>query len=428
MHTPLETAIENKHPPYEKCEAVREAERCLYCYDPPCVKACPTNIDIPTFIKKIGTDNVASAAKTILDANILGHSCAKVCPVEVLCAGACVYNHLHEPPIEIGRLQHYATSWAQQHLTAPQILRPKKLSGSAKVALIGAGPASIATAAMLACEAIKPTIFEKKTRAGGLNTYGVAPYKLKVSEAQQEIIWLASLGIDIRLGIEVGAHDIEGKMISFTSLQRNFDAVFIGVGLGEDNMLPIKGIDGPQVIGASDLIARIKTEPNLDLTAIKRAHIIGGGNTAMDIAHELKLLGVPEVTVLYRKSLDDMSAYAHELASVQKAGVFVRPHEQVREIIRKSDRLLGFITDRSNDLTLSDLVVMAIGQKSAAHHFMLPSIPFDTQGRIIVDPLTHRLVGQKIWAAGDCVNGGKEVVYAVAEAKLAVADMLTVLT
>ena len=429
MKETLESRIVPKYPPFSKAEAIREANRCLYCYDPPCVKACPTSIDVPTFIKKIATDNVLSSAKTILSANILGLSCAKICPVEVLCAGACVYHDLHDTPIAIGRLQDYATSHAIANSTPEDILGPKKKATHKKVALVGGGPSSLAVAALLAHASITPTIYEKKSAPGGLNTYGIAPYKLKYADAQQEIDWLSSLGIGFHLGIEVSTEDVPGKTVSWSTLMKSYHGIFIGVGLGQDNFLSIDNIAGPGVMGAVDAIAKIKTDPSFDISRIKRAHIIGGGNTAMDIAHELKLLGVDEVVVLYRKSINDMSAYVHEINGAQKAGVHVQENVELRTIKRDGrGYVVGFTTTLSDDVIKSDLIIFAIGQQSTKEHFSPPDLPFDKRGRIIVDPLTHRVEGKAIWAAGDAVNGGKEVVNAVAEAKLAAADMIRVLS
>ncbi len=418
----LESEFAPKHSPYSQAEAVREADRCFYCYDPPCTKACPTSIDIPTFIKKIATNNVISSAKTILDANILGSSCAKSCPVEVLCAGACVYNALHEPPIAIGRLQDYATTFAMTHSTASQIMGPKKSATNKKVALIGGGPASLAAAALLAQAGIAPTIYEKNKNAGGLNAYGVAPYKLKHHEAQHEVDWLTELGIEFRLGVEVGT------TVSWHTLLDDYDGIFIGAGLGADNFLPLENLSGPGVMGACDVVAKIKSDPHFSVSHIKKAHVIGGGNTAVDIAHELKKLGVPQVWMLYRKGIKEMSAYEHEVHFMQQAGVHIQENVELRTIKRDADgNLVGFTTTVSEAITNSDLIVMAIGQAKTRDHFAMPNVPFNVRGRIIVDPLTHRVKDKMIWAAGDAVNGGKEVVNAVAEAKLAVADMIRVL-
>lgn len=429
MAESLESRFAKKYPGYDKASAMREANRCLYCFDPPCVKACPTSIDIPTFIKKIATDNPISSAKTILSANILGSSCAKICPVEVLCAGACVYHELDEEPIAIGRLQEYATSHAMIHSTPEEILGAKKSAHNKKIALVGAGPASIAAAAMLAHAGFSTTIYEKKSAPGGLNTYGIAPYKLKHDEAQQEIKWLSSLGLEFKLGTEIGINDEPGASVSWAQLKNNYDGIFIGAGLGADNYLPVDKLHGPGVMGAVDLIAKIKTDASFAISAIKKAHVVGGGNTAIDIAHELKLLGVREVHLLYRKTIDDMSGYVHERIAMQAAGVHVQENVEIKAVVRdEKNNLLGYQSTVSGDEIIPvDLIVMAIGQKSTRDNFPMADLPFDNRGRLVVDEQTHRVGEQLIWAAGDAVNGGKEVVNAVAEAKLAVADMLRVL-
>lgn len=424
----LEDQFQEKYPVYPWAQAVAEAERCLYCFEPPCVKACPTAIDIPTFIKKIATNNLVSAAKTILSANILGQSCARVCPVEVLCAGSCVYNELDEPPIAIGRLQRFATEYAMERLLPQQILGERKPDKNKRVALVGSGPASMAAAAMLRFEGFQVTIFEKRTAPFGLNSHGIAPYKLKHREALHEMDWLLSLGIELQLGVEVGDVDVEGSKVAASTLLKNFDAIFLGMGLGDDKQLPVPQIEGPGVMGACDLIERIKTDPELNLSHVKQAHIIGGGNTAIDIAHELGLLGVDKVTVLYRGGSPEMSAYAHEVALARMSGVHIVAHMQVKQVVRDQGRLVGIILDQSNELIKTDLLVVAIGQSRATQIAKKFSrVEVDGSGRIVVDKATYRTHNEKIWSGGDCVNGGKEVVNAVAEAKIAVGDMLKML-
>lgn len=428
MTVALEDRIEQKHKAYSKSQAVAEANRCLYCFDPPCVKACPTSIDIPSFIKKIATDNLLSSAKTIFKANILGHSCAKVCPVEVLCAGSCVLNERDEEPLAIGRLQDFATTFAMKNYLPEEIMGTRKALKNKRIALLGAGPASIAAAALLAFEGYQTTIFDRRKKAGGLNAHGVAPYKLKHVEALHEIAWLSSLGIEFCLGLEIGEHDIPGSELSAKSLIENYDAIFIGVGLGKDRLLPISGLDGPGVMGACELIERIKTDPSLDLSHFKKAHVIGGGNTALDIAHELKLLGLSQVTVLYRGKLHEMSAYAHEQAHARLLGVEFLGNTSVTEIVREDKKLLGFRADQSSDLIASDLIVFAIGQEGASRVLEKAfNLEVESNGRIKVDPARFRSSNSKVWSAGDCVNGGKEVVDAVFEAKIAVADMIKAL-
>ncbi len=418
MHcTTLEQSISEKHALYREQEAILEAERCLYCYDPPCVKACPTEINIPNFIRKIANKDKKSAAKTILSANILGDSCAKVCPVEVLCAGSCVLHQRHEEPIAIGRLQRFATENIRERFSIEEILGPKKSPRHKKVAFVGAGAASLAAAALLAREGYESHIFDKRSFAGGLNAYGIAPYKLFHEAALLEIDWLKALGLKFHFGCEVD----EAKA---KSLIKEYDAVFLGIGLGGDKMLSLPGLENEGVFGATELIEKIKTDPTFSLATIKRAHIVGGGNTAIDIAHELSLLGVPYVAMLYRSSEAAMSGYAHEMAAARKSGVHFFPHSEVLKILSHEGQLRAIITNQSDDEIASDALVFAIGQQGAtsiARYF--DNVELDERSLIKVNE-NYRTNNPKIWSAGDAVNGGKEVVNAVAEAKIAVRDMI----
>jgi dihydropyrimidine dehydrogenase (NAD+) subunit PreT len=431
----LEQQIPDKKPLYSDAEAVAEANRCLFCADAPCIQACPTGIDIPTFIRKIGTGNLAGSAKTILSANILGYSCGRVCPVEVLCAGACVYNAWHRPPIQIGRLQRYAT---QQALRKNQRFFEKKPPTGKKVALVGAGPASLAAAALLAIEGHDAVIFEKKTLPGGLNTLGIAPYKMQADDALFEIDWLLEFGVTVKTGVTV-TPDAQGPdQIAPATLLADFDAVFLGLGLGEDQRLGIPGEPGSNVIGASSLISIIKGEPHSRLPRFQRACVVGGGNTAIDAAHELRLLGVPNVTMVYRRSEAEMSGYSHEMDHARKDGVTLLENRVPLEVLRSPQGAVtalrvapakgGKRVDGPNEDLPCDLVVAAIGQKGATEFAInFPGVQLDPKGRVVVDPKTHRTGNPRVWSGGDCVNGGKEVVNAAAEAKIAVKDICRVL-
>lgn len=412
----LEQNFSEKHPLFLQREAILEAQRCLYCFEPPCVQACPTNIDIPGFIRKIETSDTLSAAKTILSANILGDSCAKVCPVEVLCAGACVLNHRDERPIEIGRLQRFATETARKKYHPEIIFGPKKTPTGKKIALIGAGAASLAAAGLLALEGHQTFIFDKRPFAGGLNSYGIAPYKLSFGQALEEIDWLAHLGLTFHFNTEIDEAQAQ-KILA------QYDAVFLGTGLGEDRFLNIMGIEHHGVYGATDLVEKIKTDPNCTLEGIERAHVIGGGNTAIDIAHELVLLGIPYVAMLYRGSETTMSGYAHEMAQARASGVHLFPNSQVKEILAQQGKIVAFKNDAS-EIIKSDLLVMAIGQKGNTDIIsFFPGVEKNDRALIAVNE-HFRTGNPKVWSAGDAVNGGKEVVNAVAEAKIAVKDML----
>ena len=419
----LEAPIKDKRPRYTPGEAVTEANRCIYCVDAPCIKACPTGIDIPTFIHKIATGNTRGAARTILDANILGVSCSRVCPVEVLCVGDCVYNHFDgREPINIGRLQRFATEAALE--AHPDLLAPKKKPSTGKhIVCVGGGPASFAAAAYLALDGHKVTILERKELPGGLNTLGIAPYKFKADDSLEEIKWLMSLGdIELKTGVEVSDADA-------ADLLNKYDAVFLGLGLGKDSTLGFDGEDGDGVWGAVDLIEKIKTDGNFEVKD-KRAVVIGGGNTAIDIAHELALIGVPEVYMVYRRGREAMSAYVHEVDWGRADGVRLRldtvPLGYVRDDsgkltgVKFAEAKDGRAVDGTEYTMDCDLVALAIGQaRLTGLAKAFGDIELDAKGRVVVDEDTCRTKNSKVYAGGDCVNGGKEVVNAAEHGKRA---------
>lgn len=426
----LEVELGDKKPLYTHAEAVAEANRCIYCVDAPCVSACPTSIDIPTFIHKIRTDNVRGAARTIFESNLLGYSCARVCPVEVLCAGSCVYNEWERPPIEIGRLQRYATEMALEQ--APDLLKKRRKPATGrKVACIGAGPASLACAGHLALEGHSVTLFEKKILPGGLNTLGIAPYKLQADDALEEIEFILELGdIDLKTGVGVVGKDPKAGEVSAQSLLEDFDAVFIGIGLGPDNYLGIEGEMGPGVVGATYYIERLKSDPQLRLQGIERVLVVGGGNTAIDVARELAQLGVRDVAMVYRGDAEAMGGYEHEMEGARKDGVRLIENRQPTRVLRDPEgALTGLEVVRmkdkkpvsgKKDVLHADLVAMAIGQSrltelAAAYE----GVQLDAKGRVVVDEATCRTGNPKVFAGGDCVNGGKEVVNAAQHGKLA---------
>src|SRR4051794_9763351 len=270
----LENELADKKPLYTEAEAKAEADRCLYCADAPCIQACPTEIDVPTFIKKIASGNVRGSARTILEQNVLGYSCARVCPVEVLCQGACVYEAWQHKPIAIGRLQRYATETAGAAMFTPATLPAAKAK---RVACVGAGPASLAFAAQMALAGHKAVVFEKRALPGGLNTTGIAPYKLHAEDAIHEVEEVTRLGVEIRTGVEVGTQ------VTAKSLLDEHDAVFLGLGLGEDTRLGIPGEDGPGVVGATAWIEEMKLTAAKAHTTVGRVLVVGGGNTAIDV-------------------------------------------------------------------------------------------------------------------------------------------------
>jgi dihydropyrimidine dehydrogenase (NAD+) subunit PreT len=431
----LESELAEKDALYSRAEAKAEAERCLYCVDAPCIKACPTSIDIPTFIKKIASDNVRGSARTILEQNLLGYSCARVCPVEVLCVGDCVYNGWGRDPIQIGRLQRYATETVTVAATAAALFPIKPKLGK-RVALLGAGPASLACAGYLALEGVDAVIFEKRNVAGGLNSTGIAPYKLHVEDSLKEVAFIQSLGVHIEYGAEVGAN-----MLTATSLLRDYDAVFFGLGLGADTTLGLPGEDAAGVIGATRWIEAIKLELETTTPSERarggygeRVLVIGGGNTAIDAAREAVKLGAASVSMAYRRSRKDMSGYAHELEGATLDGVqFIENAQPIAYVHNASNKLTAvrFARTRGGKAVAGedfdipcDLCIVAIGQgklQELAASFV--GVALDPRGCVQVN--AKRQTGNvKVYAGGDCVNGGKEVVNAVADGREAARAMV----
>jgi dihydropyrimidine dehydrogenase (NAD+) subunit PreT len=428
----LESRLPDGKPLYEKGQALAEAERCLYCHDAPCIKACPTEIDIPTFIKKIATGNVIGSARTIMEQNILGYSCARVCPVEVLCVGSCVYNDWHRAPIQIGKLQRYATEAALDgEASGGRKIFTAKPRGekSRKVALVGAGPASLACAAYLALEGHEAVLFEKRALPGGLNSTGVAPYKLHLEDSLREVAYVQSLGVQVRTGVEIG------KDITADELLRDHDAVFLGLGLGEDTRLGIEGEDGPGVHGATAFIEQMKIEKGYGLGGIKRGIVVGGGNTAIDVARELAQLGVGEVTMVYRRAAASMSGYVHEMAGARVEGVQLvesaLPIAVVRDGSGKVTALRVATTSDGKPVAGSerelpcDAVFLAIGQSKLRQLASLfADVKLDGRGCVVVEAASRRTGNARVYAGGDCINGGKEVVNAAADGREAARDMM----
>jgi glutamate synthase (NADPH/NADH) small chain len=406
--TRSESTFEDYKSPYDAQQAAAEASRCLYCHDAPCIKACPTGIDIPNFIRKIATGNTKGSAKTIFSANILGASCARVCPVEVLCVGDCVYNEAGIPPIQIGRLQRYATDQAVANDWRFFTAGPD--SGK-RVALIGAGPASLAAAHELRRHGHACTIFEKGAVPGGLNVTGVAPYKLRAEDAVAELDWVLGIG-----GIEIVLNTEIGRDRSWDSLA-DFDAVFLGIGLGPDRSLP--GADLAGVHGAVAWIEQMKLG-NVDVSGVRNAVVIGGGNTAIDCVRELLGLDVANVTMLYRGTEAKMSGYHHEWDAGKKEGARAIWGATPAGFVG-TDRVSGvrYTSDGATHEVPADLVLLAIGQSKLGDSLAGLGIVSEG-GRIVVD--AGGATSRAGWyAAGDAANGGKEVVNAVAEGKRAAA-------
>jgi len=437
MRSDIAARFAEIHPPFDPQAALVEANRCLYCFDAPCTVACPTHIDVPRFIKKIATENLRGSALAILEANILGASCSRVCPVEVLCEGACVMHRYNKQPIEIGRLQRHAMdSFYGNGAKLPWAPAGER---QAKVACIGAGPASLACAAELRRHGYGVTIFESRPLAGGLNTYGVAEYKLQAADSLREVELVKSLGVEFRFGVTVG------DAITLEELEWEYAAIFLAIGLGPTEPMNLPGEELSGVVDALRFIADYKTAQTIPIG--RKVAVIGGGNTAIDAANAAKRLGAEEVTMVYRRSEREMPAFLFEYEHSKLEGVqfcfqaqpvAIRPSasdpkrvgalECVRVELgardgtgrRKPQPIPG-----SKVLIECDMVIPAVGQ-SRFLEFLESCRGIEVRdGIVVVDPPTGRTSNPRYYAGGDCVNGGREVVDAVAEGKRAGMGMVS---
>jgi glutamate synthase (NADPH/NADH) small chain len=425
--TELAQLFPDLHPPFGPRAAVVEANRCLNCFDAPCMGACPTHIDVPRFIKKIASGNVMGSAKAILEANVLGASCSRVCPVEVLCEGSCVMHGRAEKPIEIGRLQRFAmeTFYAAGG-KLPLRHRPER---SQRVACIGAGPASLACAAELRQQGFAVTIFDKRALPGGLNTYGVAEYKLRSADSLREVEMIRGLGV------EFVTRDIDAA--SLAEIEAQFDAVFLGVGLGAMHKLAVEGgaaaagvSAAAGIVDALEFIAAYKTGECLSVAP--RVVVIGAGNTAIDAARAAKRLGAQEVTIVYRRPREAISAFDFEYDHALREGVrFVwgtlptslaaDDHGVTLDCVRVELDAKGVLApvEGSQSQIECDVVIPAIGQSPLLELLSQIRGIATGRGRVVIDRATGQTTNPKYFAGGDCVNGGREVVDAVADGKRA---------
>jgi glutamate synthase (NADPH/NADH) small chain len=403
--------IRELHPSFSSQEAVVEANRCLYCFDAPCTNACPTHIDVPRFIRKISTGNLDGSAQTILESNILGLSCSRVCPVDILCEGACVMHPLSHKPIEIGRLQRHAM---EHFYDNGRRLPPPVHETGFRVACIGAGPASLSCAAHLRQHGVAVTVFDRRPRAGGLNTYGVAEYKFRSVDSDQEVDFVRSLGVEFQTGKEVGTD------VDIQELEGAYDAIFLGAGLGSAKPLQVPGEDLKGVIDALQFIAAYKTGEHVKPG--RRTVVAGGGNTAIDAAIAARLLGAEEVTLVYRRGEEDMPAFTFEYEHAKREGVRFLWHSAITGI-NGSSRVENVICRPTREI-VCDTVIIAIGQSRGP---LFPGVELH-DGKVTVNPLTGQTSNPKCFAGGDCVNGGREVVDAVAEGKRAAKGILQWLT
>ena len=438
-------------PPLSRDAAVVASNRCYYCYDAPCINACPTGIDIPGFIRKIGNDNLKGAAHDILSANILGGMCARVCPTEILCEGACVRTAQEGKPVQIGALQRHATDWAFAHADAAPLFRRAAASGR-QVAVVGAGPAGLACAHALALQGHGVTVFDARPQAGGLNEYGIAAYKTVDGFAQREVAYLLSVG-----GIDLQVDQALGRDFSLAELSGRFDAVFLGIGLAGVNALGLEDEALDSVVNAVDFIARLRqSDDPASLPVGRRVVVIGGGNTAVDVAVQSKKLGAQSVTMVYRRGAEAMSATWAEREFAQINGVSLVTGAQPLRLLAEAGTVTGVEFERTEIDARgalrgtgdtfrieADMVFKAIGQLlvpsgvssgvssglssnprdgsgNPGHAQASPGLALDG-GRIVVDAdRATSLPG--VWAGGDCAATGMDLtVQAVQDGKLAAA-------
>jgi len=418
-------------PPLDATEAVIESSRCYYCYDAPCIRSCPAEIDIPSFIRKIGNGNTRGAAKDILDANILGGTCARVCPVETLCEEACVRDKADGEPVAIGQLQRYATdvyfSTIAQGEDRPHFIRLP--SNGKRVAIVGAGPAGLSVAHHLSRFGFDVVIYEAKPKPGGLNEYGIAPYKLTDDFAQREVEFVLSLG-----GIQVEYGKALGRDFTVEELRKKFVAVFLGIGLAANNGLGVPGETRVGVVDATKKIEEIRQSKDLAKVAVGRdVIVIGGGNTAVDIAVQMKRLGAEFVTLVYRRGTEHMGATGHEQEIAAKNGVLIKTWAMPKEIrgaatvasnaehvteiefeyteLNAAGQLVG---NGKTFVLKADQIFKAIGQQ-----LIFPAGLVMDEAKIRIDEnFETSLPG--IYAGGDCVAVGDDLtVTSVQHGKLA---------
>lgn len=421
------------HPPFEnKTAAQVEANRCLFCFDAPCTKSCPTGINVPKFIKQISTDNIKGSAHTIFTSNIMGAGCSKVCPVEKLCEGACVYNLLEEEAIPIARLQRYSTEKAMENNW--QLFERKPSTGN-KVAIVGAGPAGLSCAHVLAREGIDVTVYEKESKGGGLMTYGIAAYKVTPQFCEDEVNYITSIG-----GIDIKYNQELGKDITLSQLKKEFDAVYLGIGVGVARQLDIPGEKLEGVVDAIQFIYDIRANGYPGVPVGDKVAVIGMGMTAIDAATQAKRLGAKEVTLVYRRTEAEKPCTDVELNIARLDGcetIWLAAPKKVKGTQGKVKQLVCSImklgepdasgrrspVDTGETFTLDvDMVIKAAGQVPFEKLVKKSNLE-NKNGKLVIDKNCATNI-KGVFAGGDAVNGGKEVVDAVQAGKDGAASIL----
>lgn len=411
------------HEPLSELQAIQESARCLFCHDAPCTEACPTDIDIPGFIRKIASGNLRGAARTILSENIMGNTCGNVCPVEELCEQVCVKNTSEDKPVIIGQLQRYATDHVLENWK--QLFKRAPASGKT-IAVVGGGPAGLSCAHRLAMLGHSVTVFESREAPGGLNEYGLAAYKMLEDRAAREVTYILDIG-----GINLETGKSLGEDFALSDLRREFDAVFIGLGQNAVNALGMENENVDGVYNAVDYIELVRQQDLATLPVGRDVVVVGGGNTAIDMAVQIKKLGAQSVTMVYRRGFEEMGATDYEQQVAQTNGVLIRTHAQPHRILAEDDQLCaiefeytskdeaGKLTGTGETFVLpADQVFKAIGQVLDPAPLEDDEQPDVVNGRIKVDEFQHTSL-PGVWAGGDCTPGKDLTVTAVQDGKIA---------